>query len=366
MNVIFLRWLFISCCVAMTIHQGTATDLDGTTNVVFEESSVDLANGDMPKGFVRFDDGFTVSANFSVTLSVIPPVKGAINLNATGKIVLNSDLFLASNVTLPQGGVIDGQGNVIFLQGNLTIPRGKKLKIAGNTVIDGQGHELILASGTANVVGGIILIDGPEGTSLTLRNVNVKGLRNYTGNRGIRFGAAENQALILDNAIVNLSGDFIFTGGALKVHNDAMIVGAHTFTFKSSYDCTIESVSTLMLDLDVIFKYQPEDKQKDHLVMTDNTSRLFLNGCTLNTPRLQAMVLTKGHVIVDHKSYIDGDGDLRAHQGTFFGDGTLANNVFLDIMPGASLEIIDGNLTYDNVDQDTSGNSGGHRNTKKI
>jgi hypothetical protein len=327
-----------------------AADLDGTTTIVFEEDSVVLSNGDLAKGFVRFDDGFSVPADASVTLSVISPVKGEINLNTTGKIVLSSDLFLASNVTLPSGGVVDGQGNVIFLQGNLTIPRGKKLKIAGNTIIDGQGHELIFEEESTDVVGGVMSIDGPVGTSLTLRNIIIKGLKNYTGSRSIKFGVAANQKLILDNVVVHLVGDYTFTGGKCNVCNGVIISGAHTLNFRSSYDLTIEKNATLMLDIDVIFKYHPEDKKKTHVVMLDQTSILFLNGCTINTPRTQGLVLTKGHVIVDHKSYIDGNSAVRAVQGIIFGDGTEENNVLIDIMPAASLEVNEGILTYNNVD----------------
>lgn len=350
MKYVKRRGLILGCWCLINISMLMAVGFDGTSSIVFESSSVELPGGTLAKGFVRFDDGFSVAAGSSVTLNIIPAVKGAINLNATGKVILDGDLFLASNVTLPQGGVLDGQGNVVFFQGNLTIPRGKRLKITGNTVIDGQGHELIFEDESGSTAGGALLIDGQAETSLTLRNIIVKGLKNYTSGRAIRFGSAENQQLILENAVMHLAGNYSVAGGALTICNDVMFTGAHTFYYRSSYDCTIEKYATLMLDMDVVFRYTPEDKEKNHVVMLDRTSKMYLNGCTINTPHNQGLVLTKGHIIVDHKTRVDGNNAVRDAHGVTLGDGTEANDILVDIMPGASLEVIEGILSYNNPD----------------
>ncbi len=335
-------------CVIMIRLLGAAS-IDGTAGVVFAASSVSFADGDIATGFVRFNGGFSVAAGASVSLNVVAPVKGVVDLHSSGKIILNGDVTFASQVTLPNGGVIDGQGNAIFLNGDLTIPRGKTLKIVGDTVIDGQGHELIFEDG-ATGAGGMISIAGNAGTTLTLRNVVLKGVKNYSLSRSIKFGSGDNQKLILNNVIMNLAGDFTFSGGGLAIYNDVVFSGAHTFTFRTSYDCTIAKTSTLMLDLDVIFKYWPADRARNHIVMQDRSSRLFLNGCTLDIPRFRGLQFTNGHVIVEHKSYVKSNGSVRDVQGVIWGDGTLEHDVLLDLMPGAALQVDDGIMTYNNQD----------------
>jgi hypothetical protein len=352
--------LLIMVIHCFMILELAGADIDGTSAIIFNDSSVELADGVFCKGFVYFADGFSLPAGASTTLNLIPPIRGAINLNATGTIILGNDLFLASNVTIPNGGIIDGQGNVVFLQGNLTIPRGKKIKIVSDTIIDGQGHELIFEHEARGVIGGVLSMEGAEGTTVTLRNITIKGLANYSSSRSINFGSSINQKLVLDNALLYLRKNFTFVSGMLKIHNEVTISGAHDFIFKSSYDCTIDKMSTLFLDMDVIFKYQPEDKKKNHIVMTDASSVLFLNGSTLNTPHTQGLVLTGGHLIVDHKSHVDGNGALRDVQGITFGDGTVENNIMIDFMPGASLTVFDGIISYNNVDEVIAENNGGH------
>jgi hypothetical protein len=50
-------------------------------------------------------------------------------LNTPGQLSLEGDLTLASNATLPNGGVIDGQGKAIFLNGNLLFRQNKLLNL---------------------------------------------------------------------------------------------------------------------------------------------------------------------------------------------------------------------------------------------
>ena len=361
----FGNLLLIMVIHCFIIFEFVLADIDGTTAVIFNDSATELTDGTVCNGFVYFSNGFALPAGASTILNLIPPVRGAINLNATGTVVLANDLFLGSNVTFPEGGIIDGQGNVVFLQGNLTIPRGKKIKIVSDTIIDGQGHELIFEPEASGVIGGILSIDGAEGTTVALRNITVKGLADYSNSRSIKFGSSIEQKLVLDKAKLYLKKKFTFVGGMLNVHNDGVISGDHDFIFQSSYDCTIDTMSTLLLDMDVVFKYQPADKKKNHIVMTDASSVLFLNGSTLNTPHNQGLVLTRGHMIIDHKSYVDGNGALRDVQGITFGDETARNNIMIDFMPGASLNVVDGIITYNNLEDVITENNGGHRVIKK-
>lgn len=326
--------------------QASSVSLDGTTGVsIYQAASYPFANTDFARGFVRLNGGFSVPAASTVNFNVLMPVAGPINLNSSGQITFEGDLALASNATLVTGGILDGQGFSFFLNGDFTIPAGQTLACSSNTVIDGQGHELILASGTP---GGQILING-SGTTLTLRNMILRGLKEYgSGNRGIKFGVNPNQTLILENVEIHLAGHYVFTGGSLGIQGFTSLQGWNTFEYQASHNCTIQQDSTLFIDMHTGFSYKPSDLNDQHLVMTDSTSRLFLNGCTLSVPPSTGLFLTKGHLIVDHNTTFFGSGASQILEGIVFGDGVTSDDLNIDIMPAGNINLNSAFLTYAN------------------
>ncbi|MCF7899638.1 hypothetical protein K9L05_03250, partial [Candidatus Babeliales bacterium] len=123
--------------------------LDGTTNIqyisdhlIFHDEGTDGYY--MAQGFVRLNNGFSVLPTGTAFLDTFISVSGGIDLKRTGQIELLSNLTLDANVTLSSGGKINGRGNAIFLEGNLTIPDYSVLNFCGDTIIDGNGNELII------------------------------------------------------------------------------------------------------------------------------------------------------------------------------------------------------------------------------
>ena len=327
----------------------SAASLDGTAGAsIYEAASYPFADTDFARGFVRLNAGFSVPVAANVFLNLLTPVAGAINLNGTGAITLEGDMSLASNATLSAGGKINGQGNAVLLQGNLSLSAGVTIECTSDTIIDGQGHELLLLNGAP---GGQILINGPVGTTVTLRNMTLRGLKNYTGGlSGIQFGANANQKLVLENVKVHLSGPYTFDGGKLDIKGNTSIDGWHTFEFAAPYDCTIKKDSTFFIDLRTTFKYRPSDLSRIRIVMEDKTSRLFLNGCTLDVPLVNGLRLSKGHLIVDHRTTFFNDNAHCEAMGIAFGTGIPGQDLQIDIMPAAILDLESTFLAYDNKD----------------
>ena len=103
--------------------------------------------------------------------------------------------------------------------------------------------------------------------------------------------------------------------------------------------------------------YGPVSNAPNLIRMSDPTSILFLNGATLKNNlvlgfqsgpltrnNLSAeMELTKGTLIVDHKSFIESTGTV------IFGDGNPDNDLHIEFMPGGNLKVKTGKLDYKNV-----------------
>ena len=335
-----------------------ATSLDGTTGAsIYKDTQHVFSNGDFAKGFVCLKGGFSVPAGASASLDVLKPISGNINLNDTGKMILTGDLIFGPNVKIQKGGKIDARNSTIFLNYDLTIPANTGFTITSDTVIDGQGHEIIFGDGND---GGYIWIDGPVGTTLTIRNCIITGLKNYTAGYGsIGFGSNTNQKLILNEVVAHMAGDYTFVGGLLDFKNFVNLTGTtYNFIYNSEYPLTIKSDSTLFIDNRTFFTYQPiltgqagaPNANAKLLIMEDKSSKLFLNGCTLYLPLQQGLILTNGNLIVDHKTNIYGNGAISTSYayGLAFGNGNSENDLLIDIMPGATFEIQETTLHYNN------------------
>lgn len=322
-------------------------NIDGSITIQYALATHLFDGGDFAKGFVCFTQGFSVPAGVTTSLiHLCAPVAGIIDLHDTGKLTFDGDVYLNSSVSLPSGGIIDGAGNTLFLGGDLLIPAGKTLSIASDTVIDGCGHSLVFRTGS------ILKIDGAMGTTLTLKNIILKGVKSYDSlTHSLMFGSALNQELILDNVVIHLDDDIIFSGGELTIRDMVVISGdEYAFDYQSSYDCTVESYATLFIDLQTLFMYEPADKIKTHLVFNDVSSRLFLNGATLYTPLDIGLLLTDGHMIVDYNSTLLGNGGNKTTKGFEFGTGDSSRDIAVTIAPTASLEIDGALMSYANED----------------
>ena len=293
-------------------------------------------------------DGITIAAGTTTTVQVPIPVRGAIDGNDTGTLSLASDLFLDASCSFSNGIVLDGQGKTLHLFGNHTLPEAKTIEIASSLTIDGHNNTVYLN-------GAYFDIDGHSGTTLRLKNMTLVGLRKPSGGTSsLSFGGA-GQKLILENVTIYLVDDYTFTGGALDIYGNVTLIGDYNFNYNAPHDLTIKTASTLQLGMHVIFNYNPTDKSPNHFKFTDLTSTLFMNGGSLYAPSSTGLKMVKGHLVVDHMSWLLQDWSsplFGSGSGRIaLGDGTnQSNNMAIDILPGAQLATNAAALNYGIVD----------------
>jgi hypothetical protein len=228
--------------------------------------------------------------------------------------------------------VVFGDGVYIELEEEETLSR--NWTFSGSCTLYGGGNKLILDN---YYVG--ILSPG----SLRLNNVIVDGLKS----NNVRC-IGNNATLYLRDTNLLLSNNFCFTTGALQFEHDVVMTGTNIFSYETSKASTIATESTLFLDTGVTFSYAPISFGRDLFSMTDATSRLFLNGCTLKSTTA-GMRLIKGTLLIDHKNNIYNDGATTDSQSVSFGNGTAASDLSIEIYPEGSIELQTGRLLYANA-----------------
>ena len=277
-----------------------------------------------------------------------------INLNGSTLNLLSGDLIFSSDTTIASNGYFHLNSYAMVLGGDLTIPNEVVITVTSSGIIDGKGHRLIF-EGDAQ-----LLLD--TNVSLTLRNVVLAGIKDC-GSQKTSLGSKRDwrSQLILQNAELQLARDYTFSQGQLYSYEDVVISGSNQFNYTTTNAFFVTPNSTLYLDLDTSFSYGPSiNTDKDLIKMTDRTSRLYLNGCTLKST-CTGLQLTKGTLVIDHKNYLynrdhhKGAGNLAngaangITEAITFGDGTAANDLSIVILPGGKIDLVYGRLAYINA-----------------
>ncbi len=279
---------------------------------VYETKNHVFRKNEVAQGFVRLNDGFTVMPQSCVNMDVLVTISGGIDLRETSTIRMLNDLGFDSGVTLTTSGYIDGRGHTLLLNGDFTIPAGKVLHFNGSTILDAQGHELIIGENAE------IFVD--TNVTLTIANATIKTTRNAPTFPALRCGAL-NSKLALDNVIFAPINDFLFQNGQLFIHNDVMITGTSAFIYHSPASSFITKNSCLYLDHGVTLSIAPATftdapyslnntyTNNNFIKMADETSVLYLNGCSLQTTTT-GWRLTTGTVNFDDRVQVKTDTTL--------------------------------------------------------
>ncbi len=86
--------------------------------------------------------------------------------------------------------------------------------------------------------------------------------------------------------------------------------------------------------------------------MTEDSSILYLNGCTLSSS-LTGMRLTTGTLVVNGQNYLynqfNNIGATSVSQGIMFGNGNAGKDLDIEILPGGNLDLMSGVLAYADV-----------------
>ncbi|MFH1831930.1 MAG: hypothetical protein ABH827_03960 [bacterium] len=204
----------------------------------------------------------------------------------------------------------------------------------GDSLIYGYNNTLDLANSNIQI---------SSNSTLTIHSLNITGLKNNN-----LSATSSNDRITLQNAALILSNNFSYSTGALRFENDVLITGTNTFTYATDQISTIASQSHVILDTGVTFEYNAPIANRDLLTMTDQTSRLILNGCTLSSTTT-GLRLTKGTLVIEHKNNLYNTGATSLSEAINLGNGTPNGELTIEIKPGASIDLKSGILNYENV-----------------
>jgi hypothetical protein len=204
------------------------------------------------------------------------------------------------------------------------------LTFKGTCALDGKGHIMNLSTD-----GNIVV--SPDSV-LTLRNITLKGIT------GTNLRCMSNTTTIFfENVTLQHDANFTFTKGSFEVNHKLVLAGAYAFAYTSTIPSIILNNSMLMLDRGMTFSYLPGSANRNLLTFEDDTAVLYCNGATL-AATTTGMRLTQGTLRFNDDNLIVSTAVNNA-QAIKFGTGLSdANDVIVEILPGASIEVVSGYL----------------------
>lgn len=230
------------------------------------------------------------------------------------------------------GSVIFGSGTVVELAAPTSLHR--NWTFAGTTRINGFGNKLSLSFFNLGIL---------QPGTLTLQDVVLDELKS---NKLRCIGG--NASLVLRDSELLMANNMSFTAGSLQFEHDVKITGSNIFSYETVGQSTIATKSRLFLDFGVTFSYSPRAAQGGLLRLTDATSQLYLNGCTLKMTTT-GMQLTKGTVFIDHKNSVYNNGATSMSEAFKLGNGTAADDLTIEVLPGGNIELLTGRMVYANA-----------------
>jgi len=217
----------------------------------------------------------------------------------------------------------------------------------GNCKIDGKGKTVDLSQG------GILVedLDGTDPSTLVIQDMIIEGLKDGA----IAIDSSSNGSkIIFKDVKFFLAEDFEFDKGFFEISgkveiypdgdNDAV---QFTYNTDSTSPSVIQAGSTLHLGRGVTFRYAPSTANKNLIDFQNVSSELSLRGATLDASNV-GWELTDGTLIVDHKCFVSNDA-TGPTEAISFGNGTLADDLNIEIMPGGNIEVTNGILEYNNA-----------------
>lgn len=306
---------------------------DITLQTYFHELTTDLLLGPnrhliiqtSPSTNYTFIQGNGYTINLAEGFSNLIQIQSGQTVEIANTIIKNYD---ENGIYLPAGATLKFLNSTIEFTDNRTLT--KPLNLSGEVIINGYGYTISMDQGA------YVNIDSGQ---LTVNNVVFYGIRG----QNLACKTSDTN-LILQNCNIFLTDNYRFKNGGLEMI-DSSISGFHGFNFESSLTFSISR--TVMFDTGITFSYSPPVARNDLLYM-DDSSILSLNGCTIKTT-ITGLKLTTGTLVVDGQNEIYNDGALSFSEGIILGNGNAANDLDIEILPGASIALKSGKLLYANV-----------------
>jgi len=308
---------------------GTVTYNGHGRSVVFPASNPTL---DSEVVFIVSNDTDVLTTN--VLLEGLKPPHATVGTDST--------LFFGDNtiVRLHEDWIGGNAPAIVYTFGSDAAATGETM------VLDLNGYAIDLADAGAGIA-----LQGGAGSTLRIQNGRLLNLSST------KLSATASSKLILENVELCLSvassGNATFANAALDIEGQCIISGVagNIFSNTSTDTITIADNATLTVMDGMIYSHN--NTGLTNFAMNSSSSRLELIGGVFRRPASAAvapLVLTKGTLVFDHKSYIQPGTD-----GINLGDGSSSvNNVSLEIRPGATINVTTdgsttGTLTFANV-----------------
>ncbi len=330
---------------------GSTTEVSSITSPAFFPA---LDSDNTMLGFTQFQGGFTLEdATTSCTFNATFPVSGTINMNG-GTLYLMQDMVITNTAQLEGLGKIIGNNHTLelcqtitYLPANLTLI--KDLIIDFHHNIDLSSN--VTAQGNCSINGhdNIVMLTPSSGfivdtdSSLELHNLKLNNVQN-------NITCVDNTAhIILKNANLNLTQDWIFNYGDILIQNNVSLRGSSVFDYQSSMPLSIASQATCLLDGGITYKFgKKTTEDANPLFFYDSDSILVCNECTLMITATGA-TCAKGTIVFNGNVIIETESTDTTY-GLILGDNdSFENDVYIYFNPCSSVELTSGTLIYNNV-----------------
>ncbi len=274
------------------------------------DGQVDIGAGSIAD-FTWYRDGIrlTGDATFS-TPHIIGTRRGSTGINLqTNTLTLSSDLLLGDAVllqgdtgTIKGAAALSGEIFSLVLTGSAMLMSGHTINVGESLAINGCGNVLDFNGG---------VLDIAAAKTLTLKNIV---LRNVTA--GSITLAANTSKLVLDNVVIELTGNYTFATGDLELYGNVVVTGKGRSFILNGDAITLAADAILYFDVGTTFDVNA------HTSFTPNaTSVLHFNGCTIDIAGAgldagSAMMLFENKVTIQGANTLDGDSaDIRVLSG---------------------------------------------------
>ena len=221
----------------------------------------------------------------------------------------------------------------------------KTLNFKDDCIINGKGHVLDVSDGDAFIH---IMAD----SSVLFKDIVIKGLAGDRETNNI-FLADNTSTVSFENVTWIQSGDYIFDRGRFDVIDGIFKLkaggtdAAYKFQYESTETSTVAVNATMYLDRNMTFNYSCQ--WADMFALEDASSVLYLNAADIDvadTEGYGGLELTKGTMVIDNRCEFTG-GTVVA-RAIKIGNGTMADNLELEVMAGGVLDVVVGYLKYNN------------------
>jgi len=324
-------------CSGLTVGSNTAPSRQN--HVTFPAAD----SNNVMLGFAAFDNGFGLqNSSTTCTYDNFLPVSGPINLN-NGRLILRQDFIVNNNGVFTNVGTIRGNAFKFELAKKLTdtaFPSPQRAtpftinettmvlnsKISLNAPVHFRSHSVICGRGNRLTISKANPIVVRPNSTLILQDIELAGV----GDNNLRC-LTDSASITLRNCLLILERDFTFSRGAFLVEGDVLCTGTNKFNYTAVRTSTIAADAMLAFDLESSFSYAPLRPSKNLLYMTDKSSLLYLNGCSLHSTRT-GLELSQGTILFDNKVTVSSQARSRAEAMRF------KNTLDITILSGALVD----------------------------